>query len=306
MRLVVTPAPFTLTETLGAKFTATSSSASAGGTISGAGTGVLGLAGTFTSPSDQTFTLNYRATRDGSNLFSVTNEVVSTTGPLAVTGGTGTVTPPATASVDVLPCGTSLLAPPVGCTGASCNVGGTTGGGLQYTLNAGTPPPGTTLFVLGLGAAPPAGACPGFDLNTNGVQFDIRPLTTPGQFEVVIPKAALGTKSWKQADVCLGTNLKFVTKSSDESDDDEHGPPHYATLVPGVGGVPGRWWGLLPSKPKTVTITGLGVVGGPYITSRSKNANGDAVVDFTMPYVPGSEPFTTDGKAAFDPMCYGG
>ena len=41
-----------------------------------------------------------------------------------------------------------------------------------------------------------------------------------------------------------------------------------ATLDPGSATIPGRWWGLLPSIPRYVTIPGLGTVKGPWITSR--------------------------------------
>ncbi len=167
---VVIPAGFTLTETLGTKFTATSNSATAG-TVTGGGTGTLTWTGTgtFTSLTDQTVTLNYRATRNVGdlNLFSVTNELVSTTGPLTVTGGggggSGTVTSPDKAYIDVLPCGTSLLDKD-DVHRRVVHVGGSNGG-VQYTLlNARhAHHAGRRSSPLGCQAAPPAGACPGFD-----------------------------------------------------------------------------------------------------------------------------------------------
>ena len=70
--------------------------------------------------------MTYRATRNGSDVFSSTNELVSTMA-LTVTGGTATVTPPASLSIGVLPCGGTLVAATT-CTGALCTASGTSGG----------------------------------------------------------------------------------------------------------------------------------------------------------------------------------
>lgn len=289
---VAVPVSFTLTETLGANFAATIPNASTGSVVPGTGT----LVWTGTLADNQTATLDFRATRNGADVFAVASEVVSTL-TLSVTGGTATVTPPGSISIDVLPCGGTLLNTTT-CTGAQCTSTGTQGG-IQYTLNAGTPPAGTTTFLTGLNEAPPAGVCSGFDAKTNGVQFDIRPLTTDADFQIVIPKAALGTKKWWQTGVCLGTNMKFTTAIDS-----------LANLRPGAklaggGTLPSRWWGLLPSIPRFVQIPGLGRVRGPWITSRSQDAAGNAVIKFRVPYIPGSAPYTTDGKAAYDPKCWG-
>ena len=83
---------------------------------------------------------------------------------------------------------------------------------MQYAVNAGTPAAGTTVTLSSLNTpTPPAGVCPGFVSRTQGAEYDIRPLTTDSTFRMTIPQAALGTKKWFQTDVCLGTNLKFVT-----------------------------------------------------------------------------------------------
>ena len=237
------------------------------------------------------------ATRNGNDVFSVTNETVSTLSA-TVTGGTATVTPPAAITTDVLPCGGSLLASTT-CTGASCSAGGTQGG-LQYTANVGAPPAGTSVVVTGLSTAPPAGVCPGFDALTNGTEFDIRPLTADATFQIVIPKAALGSKKWWQTQVCLGTNMKFTTALNSLAN-----LRPGATLV-GGGALPGRWWGLLPSIPRLTFISGLGWVWGPWITSRSQDSAGNAVVKYKVPYLAGSQGFTTDLKTAYDPKMWGG
>ncbi len=129
-------------------------SASTGTVTTGPGT--LGWTGAVGS--GQTATLVYRATRNGSNVFATTNELVSTMG-LAVTGGTATVTPPASISIDILPCGATPIAATT-CTGAACSVSGTQGG-TQYAVNVGAPPAGTSVTLANLNApAPPAGCAP--------------------------------------------------------------------------------------------------------------------------------------------------
>ena len=169
------------------------------------------------------------------DVFSVTNETVSTSS-LSVTGtGAAVTTTPAnsTVSLDVLPCGGAPLDQET-CTGAACTASATQGG-VQFSVNAGTPSATTDIFLTGFTQAPPPNVCPGFNTNTNGVQFDIRPLTTDGTFEMVIPKSALQStgKKWWQTEVCLGTNLRFITKLNS-----------LANLRPGAtpvaGGTPAR------------------------------------------------------------------
>ena len=134
---VATPTDFTLTETLGANFSAAPVSSTTGTVTTGAGS--LQWTGELTGT--QIATLVYRATRNGNDVFATTNELVSTMG-LAVAGGTATVTPPASISIDVLPCGGTLLASTT-CTGTSCSASGSQGG-TQYAVNAGSPPSGTS------------------------------------------------------------------------------------------------------------------------------------------------------------------
>jgi hypothetical protein len=289
---VSTPASFAVTETLGANFSAAPVSASTGTVTTG--TGTLGWAGALAG--GQTATLVYRATRNGSNVFSTTNELVSTMA-LAVTGGTATVTPPASISIDVLPCGATPIAATT-CTGSACTVSGSQGG-TQYTVNAGTPPAGTSVTLSNLNTpAPPAGVCPGFVSHTTGAELDIRPLTTDATFRMVIPKAALGSRKWFQTDVCIGTNLRFVTALQSLSNLTPE-----ATLVSG-GALPGRYWGLLPSIPRIEFIPGRGFVIGPWITGRSQDAAGNAVITFRVPFIAGSAGATTDGKAGYDPKIW--
>ncbi|MFN0154385.1 MAG: hypothetical protein ACKVUT_08385, partial [Gaiella sp.] len=281
---VAVPAAFTLTETLGQTFTPSGATASKGSVT---GTGPLVWTGELL---DETATLDFTATRNGSGLFAVTEEEVSTSA-LTVSGGTGTITPPATKKIEVLPCDAGALLGETTCTGSSCGAGGELSNGIQFSLNAGSPAAGTEIFVAGLTSTPPADVCSGFNTNTNGVQIDIRPLTTPGDFEIRVPKAALGGKKWWQTDVCVGTNLKFITKIGS-----------LANLRPGATENSGRWWGLLPSVPRFVILPGLGFVKGPYITFRGPGAApGDAVVRFTVPYVANSSGLTTNGKAGYDP-----
>ena len=86
---------------------------------------------------------------------------------------------------------------------------------MQYTVNAGSPPAGTQVTLFSLNTPnPPAGVCPGFLSRTQGAEFDIRPLTTDATFRMVIPQASLGTRQWFQTNVCLGTNLRFITAIS--------------------------------------------------------------------------------------------
>ncbi|HMG98380.1 MAG TPA: VWA domain-containing protein [Gaiellales bacterium] len=291
---VAVPTNFTVTETLGANFSAAPLSSSTGTVTTGAGT----LQWTGSLAGSGTATLDYRATRNGNQVFATTNELVSTLS-LAVSGGTATVTPPTAISIDVLPCGATPIASTT-CTGAACSVSGTQGG-VQYTANAGTPPAGTTLTLSSLNApAPPAGVCAGFTSLTQGAEFDVRPLSTDSTLRMVIPKASLGTRRWFETNVCLGTNLKFITAIRSLFDLSPQ-----ATFVPG-GTVPGRWWGLLPSIPRFEFFPGRGFVLGPYITSRSVDSAGNAIITFKVPFVANSTGLTTDGKPAYDPKLWGG
>jgi hypothetical protein len=291
---VAAPASFAVTETLGSTFSAAPVSSSTGSVTTGAGT----LQWTGTLGDGQTATLVYRATRNGSNVFSTQNELVSTMG-LAVTGGTATVTPPASISIDVLPCGATPIATTT-CTGSTTCTATGSQGGTQYTVNAGTPPAGTSVTLSGLNTpAPPAGACAGFHSHTTGAEFDIRPLTRDASFRMVIPKAALGSLKWFQTDVCLGTNMRFITAIQSLSNLSPE-----ATFISG-GALPGRYWGLLPSLPRIEWIPGRGFVVGPWITSRAKDAAGNAVITFTVPFVSNSTGFSTDGRAAYDPKIWG-
>jgi len=291
---VAIPTDFAVTETLGANFAAAPQSSTTGTVTTAAGT--LQWAGSLTG--SQTATLVYRATRNGSDVFATTNELVSTM-TLAVAGGSATVTPPASISIDVIPCGATPLAATT-CTGATCTASGSQAG-VQYAVNAGTPAAGTVVTLNSLNApAPPAGVCPGFVSRTQGAEYDIRPLTTDSTLQMTIPKAALGTRKWFQTDVCLGTNLKFVqaiTSLSNLSPD--------ATFVSG-GALPGRWYGVLPSLPRFEFFPGHGFVLGPYITSRSQDASGNAVITFKVPFVANSASLTTDGNAGYDPKPWGG
>jgi hypothetical protein len=291
---VAVPTNFTVTETLGANFSAAPLSSSTGTVTTGAGT----LQWTGSLAGSGTATLDYRATRNGNQVFATTNELVSTLS-LAVSGGTATVTPPAAISIDVLPCGATPIASTT-CTGAACSVSGSQGG-VQYTANAGTPPAGTMLTLSSLNApAPPAGACAGFTSLTQGAEFDVRPLSTDSTLRMVIPKASLGTRRWFETSVCLGTNLKFITAIRSLFDLSPQ-----ATFVPG-GTVPGRWWGLLPSIPRFEFFPGRGFVLGPYITGRSVDSAGNAIITFKVPFVANSTGLTTDGKPAYDPKLWGG
>jgi hypothetical protein len=57
--------------------------------------------------------------------------------------------------------------------------------------------------------------------------------------------------------------------------------------------------------PRYTVVNGK-LVKGPWITQRTVNSAGDAIVRFTMPYVTGSENVTTNGAAAYDPKVFGG
>ncbi len=165
--------------------------------------------------------------------------------------------------------------------------------------------PEPEIFVAGLTSKPPAGACAGFDTNTNGVQIDIRPLTTPGNFEIKIPKAALGNKKWWQTDVCVGTNLRFITKIGSLAN--LRPGASCGLLSPTLTCTNDRWWGLLPSIPRYANFPGRGLVKGPYITFRGPGTGtnlGGAVIRFTVPYVAGSAGLTTNGTAGYDPRSY--
>lgn len=289
---VAVPASFTVVEsTVGTHFVASAPNVTPGTTVISA-PDTLTWSGSLGE--GEVATLTYTVTRDGADLYSTTDEPVSSS-TASVTGGTATISPPNGAlSLDVLPCGAELLDQET-CVGTTCTVSGSQNG-VQYTVNAGTPAQATDVFLSALSDSPPAGGCPGFDTNVNGVQFDIRPLTTDGVFQVIVPQSWLIStgKKWKHVDVCLGTNLKFTTKVN-----------ALATLV-GDDTLPGRWWGLLPSSPKTIKMTGLGKVRGPWINSRAVDTSGNAVITFTVPYVANSSALTQDGKAAYDPKAWGG
>lgn len=289
---VSVPVSFTVTETLGPNFSATPQAPSTGTVTTGAGT----LQWTGTIAGTGTTTLDYRATRNGSDVFASAAEVVSTTS-LAVTGGTATVTPPAAASITVLPCGATPIASTT-CTGSSCTTSGTQGG-TAYTVDAGAPPAGTSVVLAGLNATPPAGTCPRFTPHTAGAQIDIRPLAANSTLQMTIPRAALGPQRWYQVDVCLGTNMRFTTAINPPANLSQD-----AVFVSG-GALPGRWWGILPSTQQLAFFPGHGYVLGPYVVSRSQKANGDAVIVFRVPYIPDSSDLTTDGKPGYDPKFWG-
>jgi hypothetical protein len=243
-------------------------------------------------------TLEYTATRNGSEteFGQVETETVSTTA-LTVNGESAPA--PAPLEIDVLPCGADdLLDSKKDCTGPDCGAGGENGG-VAYSVNPGNVGTSTDLFVSSLESAPPLlpngkSVCPGFEGNTNGVQFDIRPLTTDGKFEITIPKAALGSKKWWQTGVCVGTNLRFITAIGS-----------LANLRPGATATAGRWWGLLPSV-KRYTLVGGKLVAGPWISKRSVDSAGNAKIEFTMPFVANSASQTTNGQNAYDPKAFGG
>jgi hypothetical protein len=116
---------------------------------------------------------------------------------------------------------------------------------------------------------------------------------------VTIPRAALGSQRWFQTNVCIGTNLRFITAISSLANLSPN-----ATFVSG-GALPGRWWGILPSIPRVAWFPGRGFVLGPYIVSRSQRANGDAVIVFRVPFISNSTGLTTDGKPGYDPKFWG-
>ena len=109
----------------------------------------------------------------------------------------------------------------------------------------------------------------------------MRPLTTDANFRLVIPRASLGSLRWFQTNVCLGTNMRFITAIQSLANLSPD-----ATFVSG-GSLPGRWWGLLPSIPRIAWFPGRGFVLGPYITSRSQDSAGNAVITFRVPFVAG-------------------
>jgi hypothetical protein len=291
--LVAAPASFTATETLGPNFSAVPGVPSTGSAATGPG--VLVWSGSLAE--GQTATLGFTATRNGTNVFATTNEVVGAL-TLAVSGGSGTVTPPGVLSIDILPCGATPIAAKT-CTGAACTISGSQGG-TQYTADAGASPAGTAVSLSALNApAPPASLCPGFAAHTTGAEFDVRPLSRDATIKMVIPKASLGTRKWFQTDVCIGTNLRFITAIQSLSNLSPE-----AVFVSG-GALPGRYWGLLPSIPRIEFIPGRGFVIGPWITSRSQDSAGNAVITFRVPFISGSTGFTTDGKAGYDPKFWG-
>jgi hypothetical protein len=186
--LVAVPTNFTVTETLGGSFSAAALGSPIGTVTTAAGS----LTWTGTIAGSGSATLDYRATRNGSEVFATTNEVVATMA-LAVAGGSASVTPPAAISIDVLPCGGTPLATTT-CTGSACSASGTQGG-VQYSVNAGAPAAGTQLTLISLNSpAPPAGVCHGFSSLTQGAEFDVRPLTTDATFRMLIPRASLGSR----------------------------------------------------------------------------------------------------------------
>ena len=116
---------------------------------------------------------------------------------------------------------------------------------------------------------------------------------------IVIPSASLGSTRWFQTDICMGTNLRFITAIES-----------LANLRPGstlVGGgtLPGRWCGLLPSLPRIVLIPGLGFVLGPWITSRLPGPGRQRHHQHSsFRTCPDSAGFTTDGKPGYDPKTW--
>jgi von Willebrand factor type A domain len=291
--LVAVPTSFTLGEALGANFSAAAQSVSTGSVTTGPGT----LQWTGSLIGNQSATLVYKATRNGNQVFSTTTELVSTAS-LAVAGGTATVTPPASISIDVLPCGATPIAATT-CTGAACSVSGTQGG-VQYSASIGSPPAGTSVSLASLNApSPPAGVCAGFTPHTQGAELDIRPLATSASLRLVIPKSSLGSTKWFNTQVCLGTNMRFITEISSIFNLSPE-----AKFVAG-GSVPGRWWGLLPSIPRIDYFPGHGFVIGPYITSRSVDSTGAATITFVVPFISASTGLTTDGKPGYDPKLWG-
>jgi von Willebrand factor type A domain-containing protein len=292
---VSTPTTFTVSEALGQNFSAAAVSSSVGTVTPAPAGGILQWTATVTGT--QTATLVYRATRNGNDVFATTNELVSTLGLVVAGGGSATVTPPASISIDVLPCGGTLVASTT-CTGTACSASGSSGG-TQYAVNAGSPPAGTSVVLAGLNSpTPPSGVCAGFSSHTTGAQIDIRPLTTDETIRIVIPKASLGATRWWQTDVCVGTNLPFTTAISSLSN-----LRPGATLA-GGGALPSRWWGLLPSIPRLVNIPGRGWVFGPWITSRSQDSAGNAIINVRVPFITNSAGVSTDGKAGFDPKIW--
>ncbi len=284
---VAVPAEFELTETLGAKFEATAITDGTA-TIS-ADKKKITLNDTLGE--GETATFSYTATRNGDDVFSPAEEVVGTT-TVDVTNG---VDPSDTATtVTVLPCGGTFFKEAECTAGSSCGATGEQGG-KTFTFTA--PAQNAQVLLTGIGEQPKGvnlgDVCPGFGGITDGIQIDMRPLTTDGQFEVIIPAGQLtaAKKKWWQTDICLGTNLNFITKINS-----------LANLRPGATqGSAGRFWGLLPSVPRYTKVNGKWVK-GPWINSRRPH-NGGAKIVFTVPFVPGA--VGTNGEPAYDPRAYG-
>jgi Mg-chelatase subunit ChlD len=292
---VATPTTFTLAEMPGANWSLSGTPST--GTVSTVG-GQLQWTGTF--PGAGSATLALTATRNGNQVFASQNEQAITGATLTALGGSGSVTPPAAISIDVLPCGAAPLATTT-CTGSACSVSATTPAGVNYVASIGSPPPGTKVSLATLNTpAPPSGICPGFVPHTDGAELDVRPLSTTANMTLTIPKASLGRTPWILTDICLGTNLPFITAVSSLRNLSPQ-----ATFLAGSGGIPGRWWGILPSLPRLDYLVGKGYVVGPWVTNRSITRTGAAVISFTVPFVAGTAGLSTDGKVGYDPKLWG-
>jgi hypothetical protein len=288
------PVQFTLSDALGSHWAASGANASTG--TATPGTHSLVWSGSLAD--GQTATLTWTATRDGSDVYARQSEAIATA-TLSVTGGSGTVTPPAATTIDVLPCGGTDSATTT-CTGSNCSAS-TTQSGVNYNVNAGSPPAGTQLALTGLSqTTPPAGACPGFKPHVKGLEIDVRPLSTDVSVTLTYTRQALGNTPWLATQVCIGTNLPFVQATSSARN-----PGPQAVLIPGANGLPGRWWGLLPSIPSLEYIPGAGFVTGPYVTSRSPTGPSGATLKFVMPFVGGTAGQSTDGLNGYDPKIWG-
>jgi hypothetical protein len=270
---VAVPAVYSLSEQLGPNFSSSDP---------------LTLAGTLGE--GETATLTFTATRNGDDVFSPVDELVGRT-TTTVTGGATTVSE---STIKVLPCGGTSYTEENCAPGAPCDTG-TTQGGTQYAFSAGAPGEQTQVQLTGLSGPPPGldlgTVCPGFGSGSDGVQVDVRPLTTDGEFEILIPDLTGSGRAWWQTDVCVGTNLRFITKINS-----------LANLRPGADNQAGRWWGLLPSIPRYTLVDGKWVK-GPWIKSRSKVGTNGARIVFVIPYV-GFAGFTTNGEAAYDPKVF--
>ena len=122
-------------------------------------------------------------------------------------------------------------------------------GGVQFSVNAGTPSGATDIFLTGFNQAPPpACARVRHEHQRRAVRH---PPADDGRHvrdgDPASRRSQSSGKKWWQTEVCLGTNLRFITKLNS-----------LANLRPGatpVGGgrdvpLPGRWWGVLPSIPR--------------------------------------------------------